>query len=113
MCSLRNVARKQASGIVAGQPVVTAIVLIRICGLVFQDALLAKEEAKIQRKRELYEQRRVRILNAKVRLIGLDVQALNSQVEEKQRQRETEKEEDRYASKIFSISFQRLLLALT
>lgn len=67
-----------------------------------QDALLAKEEAKIQRKRELYEQRRVRILNAKVRLIGLDVQALNSQVEEKNRQREAEREEDRYASKIYS-----------
>lgn len=58
---------------------------------------MAREDAKIQRKRELYEQRRVRVLNAKVRLIGLDVQALNSQVEEKQRQREIEKEEDRFA----------------
>ena len=87
--------------------------LSRIFGYLFQDALFAKEEAKINRKRELYEQRRVRILNAKVRLIGLDVQALNSQVEEKQRQRETEKEEDRYASKIFFISIHHPLLVLT
>jgi hypothetical protein len=75
-----------------------------------QDALLAREDAKIHRKRELYEQRRVRVLNAKVRLIGLDVQALNGQVEEKQRQREIEKEEDRFA-RIQAIEIERLLAA--
>lgn len=63
---------------------------------------MAREDAKIQRKRELFEQRRVRVLNAKVRLIGLDVQALNSQVEEKQRKREMEKEEDRFARTLYT-----------
>lgn len=73
-----------------------------------QDALLAKEDAKIQRKREMFEQRRVRILNAKVRLIGLDVQALNAQVEEKNRMREAEREEDRFA-RAQALEIERLL----
>lgn len=62
--------------------------------------MLSREQAKIDRKRELFEQRRVRVLNAKVRLIGLDVQALNEQVEEKRRLRSAEQDADAFASTI-------------
>lgn len=64
-----------------------------------QDEYLAKEQAKINRKKDLFEDRRKRILNAKVRLIGVDVDALNKQVLEKQRLKEMEKESDRFESK--------------
>lgn len=61
-----------------------------------QDDVMAREEARIKSKREANEQRRVRYLNAKVRLIGLDVQTLDQQVAEKQRMRQTEKDADRF-----------------
>ena len=60
---------------------------------------MAKEEAKIARKREQYEQRRQRILNAKVRTMGLDVQTLDQQVAEKQRLKAQEKETDKFERK--------------
>lgn len=57
---------------------------------------MAKEEAKIARKRELFEQRRQRILNAKTRIMGLDVQTLDQQVLEKQRLKAQEKETEKF-----------------
>ena len=45
--------------------------------------LLNKEELRIQRKRENNEQRRLRLLDARRRVIGLDVEGLNAQVAEK------------------------------
>lgn len=60
---------------------------------------MAREEAKIQRKREQNEQRRLRILNAKARIMGLDVQSLDQQVMEKEQQKQREKEADRFESK--------------
>lgn len=50
-----------------------------------QDDVLAKEAAKIAYKRQQNEQRRLRIHNAKQRTIGLDIEGLNAQVAEKQR----------------------------
>jgi hypothetical protein len=75
-----------------------------------QDELLARDNAKIQRKRELFEQRRQRILNAKVRLIGLDVQPLNEQVKEKERLRQEEREADRFA-RTQAMEIERILAA--
>jgi hypothetical protein len=60
---------------------------------------MAKEEAKIARKREMFEQRRLRILNAKARTMGLDVQTLDQQVAERQRQKLAEKDADKYDRK--------------
>lgn len=57
---------------------------------------MAREEARIKAKREANEQRRLRYLNAKVRMIGLDVQSLDQQVAEKQRIKQSEKEADRF-----------------
>lgn len=62
---------------------------------------MARDQLKIQRKRDMFEERRQRILNAKVRLIGLDVQTLNEQVKEKERLRQEEKEADRFARKLY------------
>lgn len=64
-----------------------------------QEEVIAREDAKIQRKRDQNEQRRLRILNAKARIMGLDVQGLDQQVVEKQQQRQREKEADIFASK--------------
>jgi hypothetical protein len=50
-----------------------------------QDDVLAKEAAKIAYKRQILEQRKLRIHNAKQRTIGLDIDALDAQVAEKQR----------------------------
>lgn len=63
-----------------------------------QDELLAKEEAKIKRTREANEQRRLRILNAKVRIIGLDVDALDAQVAEKRQNASNKTDNDRIES---------------
>jgi hypothetical protein len=72
--------------------------------------MLAKEQAKINRKREIFEQRRQRILNAKVRIIGLDINGLNEQVEEKKRMKDTEKEQDRFA-RMQALEVEKLLAA--
>jgi hypothetical protein len=69
-----------------------------------QDELLAKEEAKIQRTREAHEQRRLRILNAKVRIIGLDVDALDAQVAEKRQNASNKNENDRLESEFDIVS---------
>ena len=67
---------------------------------------MAKEEARIKAKREANEQRRIRYLNAKVRLIGLDVQALDQQVLEKQQRKSQERDYDKFESKFLPYSFQ-------
>jgi hypothetical protein len=69
-----------------------------------QDELLAKEEAKIQRTREANEQRRLRILNAKVRIIGLDVDALDAQVAEKRQNASNKNENDRLESEFDAVA---------
>ncbi len=65
-----------------------------------QDEVMAKEESRINRIREAHEQRRLRILNAKVRIIGIDVDALDAQVAEKRQNAHNKSESDRVESKI-------------
>lgn len=65
---------------------------------------MAKEELKIARRRQMNEERRLRILNAKVRLIGLDVQALDEQVKEKQMKKMQDRDVDRFERKSEYIS---------
>jgi len=55
----------------------------------------SREDARIQMKREANEQRRLRLLDARKRVIGLDVDALNEQVAEKERMRSDQKEVER------------------
>lgn len=50
-----------------------------------------KEAAAIERRRNLEEQRKSRIFNAKTRLIGVDVQALDQQVKDRKQWEEREK----------------------
>lgn len=61
---------------------------------------MAKEEARVKARRDANEQRRIHYLNAKVRLIGLDVQALDQQVLEKQQRRSQERDTDKFESKL-------------
>jgi len=75
-----------------------------------QDELMRKDEAKIQRKREANEQRRLRIMNAKVRIIGLDVDALDAQVAEKKQNHANKLESDRF-EKAQAMEIDRLLTA--
>jgi hypothetical protein len=60
------------------------------------DANLLKEEARIKMKREANAARRERFMNARKRVMGIDVAALNAQVVEKKALVEAEKEADRY-----------------
>lgn len=73
-----------------------------------QEAQLAREEAKILRRREENEIRRQRYLQAKVRLIGVDVQALNDQVAEKQRMKQHERDTDKF-ERLQAIEIERML----
>jgi DNA polymerase III alpha subunit (gram-positive type) len=57
---------------------------------------MAREEARIKAKRDANEQRRLRYLNAKARMMGLDVATLDQQVAEKQRMKQNEREADRF-----------------
>jgi hypothetical protein len=57
-----------------------------------QDKSLQREELRIKAKREANEERRKRFLNARSRLIGLDVAALDQQVAEKEERRRREQE---------------------
>jgi hypothetical protein len=59
-----------------------------------------KEDARIKQKRENNEIRRVRYLKARQRLIGIDLQALNAQIEEKRKNLETLNEADRLECKL-------------
>ena len=59
------------------------------------DANLLKEEARIKMKREANAARRERFMNARKRVMGIDVAALNAQVAEKKALVEAEKEADR------------------
>ena len=62
--------------------------------LLFQDAALAREEARDRSMRNEREKRRVRFLNEKERTIGIDKDYLDQQVKEKNEQQLREKEEE-------------------
>ena len=50
-----------------------------------------KEAAAIERRRNLEEQRKSRIFNAKTRIIGIDQQALDQQVKDRKQMEEFER----------------------
>lgn len=62
---------------------------------------MAKDEAKIRLRREANEQRRLRIMDARARTMGLDVEALDAQVEEKRRLKKLGQDNDDILSKTF------------
>ncbi|KAJ8301340.1 hypothetical protein KUTeg_020825 [Tegillarca granosa] len=53
-----------------------------------------KEAAAIERRRNMEEQRKSRIFNAKVRTIGIDLQAIEQQKKDKQQQEDYERKRD-------------------
>lgn len=55
---------------------------------------ISRDDARIKFKREANEARRLRILDAKKRVIGLDVDALNEQVADKERMKSNQKEQE-------------------
>lgn len=64
-----------------------------------QDAAAKKEEAKINRMREMQEERRNRVMNTKERTIGVSIEGLNLQSKQNQYQKDMEKERLRFESK--------------
>ena len=64
-----------------------------------QDAAAKKEEAKINRMRQMQEERRDRIFNTKERTIGINIKALDQQAEQNKHQKVMEKEKLRLESK--------------
>jgi len=54
---------------------------------IIKDEVMAKEEAKIKMRQEANAQRLLRIRDARARTMGLDVNALDAQVEEKNKLR--------------------------
>lgn len=63
-----------------------------------QDHAIAKDQARINMRRDANEERRIRYLNAPRRLIGIDTQALDAQVAEIRKNRHDNKEADRMES---------------
>ena len=61
--------------------------------------MLRKEQKNILGRRERDEERRIRFLNARTRIMGIDTQALSEQVNESRYAKELEKEEMRMESK--------------
>ena len=68
-----------------------------------QQYLLDKEALRIQAKREANDKRTERFLNARMRTIGLDVQALDAQVAEKQRNQQNGVDSDKLESNIVDL----------
>ncbi len=65
---------------------------------------MAKDEARINARRERDEVRRDRFMNARTRIMGIDAQALDEQVSAMRRGRDEAKESDRMDSK-FDFTF--------
>ncbi len=53
-----------------------------------------KEAAAIERRRNMEEQRKSRIFNAKTRLIGIDLQAVDQQIKDRKQIEDLEKRRD-------------------
>ena len=73
-----------------------------------QDANLLKEEARIERKRRENAERRDRFLNARKRIMGIDVNALDQQVKEKE-ERYQKHQEDMDNDRIRNMEIERVL----
>jgi len=63
-----------------------------------------RTDTKIQRRRERNEARRMKLLNAKTRLMGVDKTAIDIQIEEKKRRNEAERQAEKsYANRMSQI----------
>lgn len=78
----------------------------------YQVQAMEKEEAKLRFKREQNEIRRQRFQNARVRTIGVDVDALNAQVEEKRQGRNNLEESNRQESMSICILSWKCLISV-
>ena len=78
--------------------------------LVGTDAALAKEEARIALKRQQNELRRQRFLDARTRVIGVDVDALDAQVAEMTQRKADGKEAER-VERLRQLEIERVLEA--
>jgi hypothetical protein len=78
--------------------------------LVGTDAALAKEEARIALKRQQNELRRQRFLNSRTRIMGVDVDALDSQVAEMNKRKSDGKEAERI-ERLRQMEIERVLEA--
>jgi len=78
--------------------------------LVGTDAALAKEEARIALKRQQNELRRQRFLNSRTRIMGVDVDALDSQVAEMNKRKSDGKEAERI-ERLQQMEIERVLEA--
>jgi len=74
------------------------------------DAALAKEEARIALKRQQNEMRRQRFLDSRTRVMGLDVDALDAQVAEINKQKADGKEAERI-ERLRQLEIERVLEA--
>ena len=54
-----------------------------------------KEAAAIERRRNMEEQRKSRIFNAKTRIIGIDLQAVDQQVKDRKQMQQLENRRER------------------
>ena len=54
-----------------------------------------KEAAAIERRRNMEEQRKSRIFNAKTRIIGIDIQAVEQQIKDRKEIQEVEKKREK------------------
>ena len=68
----------------------------------YQVQMIEKEEAKLRFKREQNELRKKRFHDARTRTMGVDVAALDAQVEEKRRSRDDKEEQNRRDSKLYN-----------
>ena len=76
-----------------------------------QDHAMAKDQARINMRRDANEERRIRYLNAPRRLIGIDTQALDAQVADIRKSRYEDKEADRMESKHLSFPRKSALIS--
>jgi len=78
--------------------------------LVGTDAVLAKEEARIALKRQQNELRRQRFLNARTRIMGVDVDSLDAQVAD-MKQRQSDGKESERIERLRQMEIDRVLEA--
>ena len=62
-----------------------------------------KEAAAIERRRNQEEQRKSRIFNAKTRVIGLDLQALDQQAKDRAQMEDLERKRDKAFGKLLAL----------
>ena len=62
-----------------------------------------KEAAAIERRRNMEEQRKSRIFNAKTRIIGIDLQAVDQQVKDRKQMQQLENRRERAYGKWWMI----------